>query len=114
MIHQEFRAGNVASADDNLSFVQQCEAQLPKNRKINYLRADAATYQAELFNYCNKNHITYVIGGHLDSSVLSTIEEIREWEPLDTDHAFRIIVVKKNREILQNCPFMQYLDTTFH
>jgi len=117
VIHQEFRAGNVAPADDNLSFVQQCEAQLPDYQKIHYVRADAATYQAELFNYCNKNHINYVIGGHLDSSVLSTIEEIKEWESLnskkgkahhlkeevaeflhtmgDTDHAFRIIVVKK-------------------
>ncbi len=117
VIHQEFREGNVAPADDNLSFVQQCKAQLPDDQKIKYLRADAASYQAALFNYCNKEHIIYVIGGHLDSSVLSTIEEIKEWEPLDTkegkahhlkeevseflhtmgdtDHAFRIIVVKK-------------------
>ncbi len=117
VIHQEFREGNVAPADDNLSFVQQCKVQLPDDQKIKYLRADAASYQAALFNYCNKEHIIYVIGGHLDSSVLSTIEEIKEWEPLDTkegkahhlkeevseflhtmgdtDHAFRIIVVKK-------------------
>ena len=117
VIHQEFRAGNVAPADHNLAFVQQCEAQLPKNRKINYLRADAASYQAALFNYCNANKITYVISGHLDNSVWTTIQAIKDWKPLEskegtahhlkeevaefihtmngTDHAFRLIVVKK-------------------
>ena len=117
VIHQAFRAGNIAPADHNLAFVQQCEAQLPKNRKIHYLRADAASYQAALFNYCDKNNITYVIGGHLDQSVLASIQKITEWKPLqtkegtahqlkeavsecihtmnDTDHAFRLIVVKK-------------------
>jgi hypothetical protein len=117
VIHQEFRAGNVAPADHNLTFVQQCEAQLPKRRKIDYLRADAASYQAALFNYCDKNDITYVIGGHLDQSVLASIQNITEWKPLktkegtahhlkeevaefihtmnSTDHAFRLIVVKK-------------------
>jgi len=117
VIHQEFRAGNVAPADHNLAFVQQCEAQLPEHKKISYLRADAASYQAALFNYCDKNNITYVIGGHLDSSVWTTIQEIKGWKPFErkegtahylkeevaefihtmngTDHAFRIIVVKK-------------------
>jgi hypothetical protein len=118
VIHQEFRQGNVAPADRNLAFVQQCEAQLPENRKINYLRADAASYQAALFNYCNTNKITYVIGGHLDNSVWTMIQATKDWKPLEhkkgtahylkeevaeflhtmngTDHAFRIIVVKKS------------------
>lgn len=117
VIHQEFRAGNVAPADHNLTFVQQCEAQLPGERKIRYLRADAASYQAALFNYCDKNNITYVIGGRLDQSVLASIREITEWQTVQTkegmthylkeevaesihtmngtDHAFRLIVVKK-------------------
>jgi len=117
VVHQEFRAGNVAPADRNLAFVQQCEAQLPKGRKIDYLRADAASYQAALFNYCDKNNITYVIGGHLDQRVLASIQKITAWKPLKTkkgtahhlkeevaefihtmngtDHAFRLIVVKK-------------------
>ena len=117
MIHQEFRAGNVAPADHNLAFVQQCEVQLPKGRKIDYLRADAASYQAALFNYCDKHDITYVIGAHLDQRVLASIKEITQWQPIKikegtahhlkeevaefihtmngTDHAFRLIVVKK-------------------
>jgi hypothetical protein len=117
VIHQEFREGNVAPADDNLGFLKACEAQLAEEKKFAYLRADAASYQAALFNYCNKNDITYTIGGHLDQSVLNTIAQISQWKPLsdkkgtahhlkeevaeflhtmqDTDHAFRMIVVKK-------------------
>jgi len=117
VIHQEFRQGNVAPADHNLDFLKACEAQLPQEKTFAYLRADAASYQAELFNYCNNNDITYTIGGHLDQSVLYNISQISQWKPLslkkgtahhlkeevvefmhtmkDTDHAFRIIVVKK-------------------
>jgi hypothetical protein len=59
VINQEFREGNVAPADDNLGFFKSCEAQLPQEKKFTYLRADAASYQAALFNYCNKR-ISYI------------------------------------------------------
>jgi len=117
VIHQEFRQGNIAPADNNLDFLKACEVQLPQEKTFDYLRADAASYQAALFNYCNKNDITYTIGGHLDQSVLNIITQISQWKPLsdkkgtahhlkeeiaeflhtmqDTDHAFRMIVVKK-------------------
>jgi hypothetical protein len=117
VIHQEFRQGNVAPADHNLDFLKSCEAQLPEGKKFAYLRADAASYQAELFNYCEENDITYAIGGELDSSVLYNISQISQWKPFsdkqgsthhlkeevaeflhamgDTDNAFRMIVVKK-------------------
>jgi hypothetical protein len=117
VIHQEFRQGNVAPASRNLDFLKACEAQLPDGKSFAYLRADAASYQAALFNECNKHEITYTIGGHLDQSVLSTIAQISQWKPLAdkkgtahhlkeevaeflhtmqvTDHAFRMIVVKK-------------------
>ena len=116
-IHQEFRQGNIAPADDNLAFLKSCESQLPEGKKFAYLRADAASYQAALFNYCNNNGITYVIGGHLDRSVLYAISQITRWEPLShkegtahhlkeevaeflhtmthTNHAFRMIVIKR-------------------
>ena len=117
VIHQEFREGNVAPADENLAFVESCIAQLPPTHTLQYLRADSASYQAALFNYCDKHNITYTIGGHLDSSVLRSIQEITRWEPLSqkegtahhleetvaefvhtmqqTDKAFRMIVVRK-------------------
>ena len=117
VIHSEFRSGNIAPADHNLTFIQRCEEQLPKEKKIAFVRADSASYQAELFDYCQDNHITYTIGAHLDSSVLKNINEIENWETLrshdgkthhvkeevaefihtmqNTNHAFRLIVTKK-------------------
>ena len=117
VIHSEFRSGNIVPADNNLSFVNRCEEQLPKNTKIRYLRADSASYQAKLFDYCQNNQITYTIGANLDRSVYANIKEIKKWETFQTkegtahhlkeevgefihtmqhtDHAFRMIVVKK-------------------
>ena len=117
MIHSEFRSGNIAPADNNLTFLKRCQEQLPKDKKLSFFRADSASYQTELFNYCNKRHIIYTIGAHLDRSVYANIQEIKMWKTFqtkegtahhlkeeiaefihtmqDTDHAFRIIVVKK-------------------
>jgi hypothetical protein len=118
VIHSEFRSGNIAPADNNLTFIQRCEIQLPKKKKIAFVRADSASYQAKLFDYCSENHITYTIGANLDHSVYANIEEIKEWKAFqtkegtahhlkeevaefihtmqDTHHAFRMIVVKKS------------------
>jgi len=117
VIHSEFRSGNIAPADHNLSFVQRCQTQLPQSKKITYLRADAASYQSSLFDYCQANDITYTIGAPLDSAILHNINEIETWKPLrdhegkthhvkeevaefihtmqHTKHAFRLIVTKK-------------------
>ncbi|MCF6205952.1 MAG: IS1380 family transposase [Sulfurovum sp.] len=117
VLHSEFRPGNIAPADHNLTFLKRCEEQLSKGKTISFFRADSATYQAEVFNHCNQNGITYTVGAKLDSSVLENIEQIKQWEPMKitegtahhlkeevgeflhtmqhTDHAFRIIVVKK-------------------
>ena len=127
MIHSEFREGNMAPADNNLTFLKRCQAQLPKGKKFAYVRADSASYQAELFNYCNKNHIAYLIGAHLDAPTLQNIKEITGWETIDnhdskhhhikeevaeflhtmnhTDHAFRIVVVK--RQVTPILPSME-------
>lgn len=117
IIHSEFRSGNIAPADHNLTFIQRCEEQLPKEEKIAYVRADSASYQAELFDYCQDNNMIYAIGAHLDSAVLKNINEIETWKILrshdgkthhvkeevaefihtmqHTNHAFRLIVTKK-------------------
>lgn len=118
VIHSQFRSGNIAPADENLSFVQQCVAQLPKGKHIQWLRADSASYQAGLFNYCECNDITFTIGAHLDSRVLAEINAIDTWKTMHTkkgevhlleekvaefihtmhttDNAFRLIVVQKH------------------
>ena len=117
VLHSEFRPGNIAPADHNLTFLKRCEEQLPAGRHISFFRADSASYQAALFNYCNQNGITYTVGAQLDSSVLENIQQITQWDSLKltegtahhlkeevgeflhtmthTDHAFRLIVVKK-------------------
>ena len=131
MIHSEFRPGNMAPADNNLTFLKRCQSQLSKGKRFTYVRADSASYQHALFNYCNRNHITYLIGAHLDAPTLQNIKEIAEWETLrshdgkyhhikeevgeflhtmhHTDHAFRIIVVK--RQVTPILPSMErFLD----
>ena len=131
MIHSEFRPGNMAPADENLTFLKRCQSQLPKGRSFTYVRADSASYQHTLFNYCNQNNIIYLVGAHLDAPTLQNIEQITKWETLDshdgkyhhikeevgeflhtmehTDHAFRIIVVR--RQVTPILPTMEkFLD----
>ena len=79
MLHSEFRPGNIAPADHNLTFLKRCEEQLPSGRHISFFRADSATYQSGIFNYCDQNGITYTIGAQLDSSVLENIDQIEKW-----------------------------------
>ena len=144
IIHNEFRSGNIAPADHNLSFVKRCEEQLPKDKQIHYLRADSASYQAKLFDYCQDNGITYTIGGHLDRSVLNSIAEIEQWETMrsedgkthhvkeeiaefihtmqHTNHSFRLIVVKKSttpilhgfEDILSEEALLEYAKERYH
>lgn len=117
VIHSEFRPGNIAPADHNLSFIQRCEEQLPREYSIGRVRADSASYQAGIFNYCEQKGITFMIGARLNRPVREAIESIKEWHPLvekegkehhyqemvgeclhtmgATHKAFRLIVVKK-------------------
>ncbi|MBD3839837.1 MAG: IS1380 family transposase, partial [Epsilonproteobacteria bacterium] len=100
----------IAPADTNLEFVKKCINQLPKNKKLSWLRADSATYQAEVFNYCEENNINFVIGGQLDKSVIKQINKLSSWDSLSkfedvsefihtmtkTNKAFRVIVIRRN------------------
>ena len=51
VIHDDFRAGNIAPASANLDFVKACEARLSKGHRLAAIRADSASYQSDLFNY---------------------------------------------------------------
>jgi len=117
IIHNEFRSGNIAPADNNLSFIKRCIEQLPKGASLSYVRADSASYQHAIFDDCEAEGITYTIGAHLDSRVLESINEIEEWETMtlregkhhhlkeevaefihtmnESKKAFRLIVIKK-------------------
>ena len=39
-------------------------------------KADAASYQAEIFNYCEERRIKYAIGAHIDKTVKEAILSI--------------------------------------
>jgi hypothetical protein len=109
VIHDDFRAGNIAPASANLDFVKACEARLPPGYTLTAIRADSASYQADLFNYCEQTGKTFAIGGRLDASTLAAIAAIPEaaWtryadcavaetvhSMAHTDKAFRLIVVR--------------------
>jgi len=91
IVGEEFRAGNVAPATDNLGFVKQCVSQLPLEKRFKYLRADAASYQAELINYCEENSMSYAIGGKMCSSLKETILRVPDssWKRYVDKHAVK-------------------------
>lgn len=144
IIHSEFRSGNITPADTNLEFVRRCISQLPKERMLHFVRADAASYQHRLFDYCEDKGITYTIGAHLDRSVLNNINEIKDWKTMTlidgkshhlkedvaefihtmngSTQAFRMIVVRKQitpmlptlEETLNEDEKLQYMREHYH
>ena len=109
VIHDDFRVGNIAPASANLDFIKACEARLPKGHSLTAVRADSASYQADLFNYCEQTGKTFAIGGRLDAPTLAAIAAIPDsaWTRYadcavaetvhsmeHTHKAFRLIVVR--------------------
>jgi hypothetical protein len=110
----EFREGNESPNSRNLEFIKKCVANMPKGKKVKYLRADSATYQSEVYNWCEENDVLFAIGGRLDASTRRMIESIpvESWKPYKgknsyekitevvhsmnhTDSAFRLIVIQR-------------------
>lgn len=144
IIHSEFRSGNIAPADHNLSFIERCIDQLPRTQALAFVRADSASYQHKLFDYCDEHGIVYTIGAHLDSRVLENILEIEDWQTMtlvdgtahhlkedvsefihtmnDSKQAFRMIVVRKQitpmlptlEETLSEEEKLQYMREHYH
>lgn len=109
VVGDDFREGNVSPSTRNLEFIQYCCQQMPKRNQITALRADSATYQARIFNWCEKNNIQFAIGGQLDSATKKVIANIEDsdWKPYGdkqiaetvhsmekTEKAFRLIAIK--------------------
>ena len=109
VVGDDFRDGNVSPSTRNLEFIQYCFQQMPKRNQITALRADSATYQAHIFNWCEENGIQFAIGGQLDSATKKVIANISDgdWKPYGdkqiaetvhsmekTKKAFRLIVIK--------------------
>lgn len=113
IVGHEFREGNAAPAARNLEFIQDCERNMPKGKKIAAVRADSAAYQAALFNYCEATGKAFAIGADQDAAVKAAIAAIPEsgWKQYRdgeiaetvhcmnrTDKAFRLIVMRRARE----------------
>lgn len=110
VVCDEFREGNEAPASRNLEFLKECIRQMPKGRRIKYLRSDSAAYQADVFNHCEEDEIEFAIGADMDIAVRGAIKAIPEegWRPFKngyisetvhsmnrTKKAFRLIVIKR-------------------
>jgi len=110
VLGDEFREGNVAPATRNLYFIKYCARQMPKRKRIAFLRSDSAAYQADIINYCEQNRIQFAIGADCDEAVLKAIGAIpdKDWAPYKngsiaetihamnkTKEAFRLIVIRR-------------------
>jgi hypothetical protein len=110
VVGDEFRSGNDAPQARNLEFIEYCVSQMPEGKRIGSLRADSATYQAKVFNWCEMKQVQFAIGADLDAAVLSVIKSIpeSEWRPYQDGHiaetvhsmektekAFRLIVIRR-------------------
>ena len=112
VIDVDFREGNEAPASKNLEFIKQCQSQLPLGVKFGRFRADSASYQAEIFNHCDKENILFTVTAKKNKKVFDSIKDIKDnqWQQFskrekvaefihtmgDTDNAFRMIVIKKD------------------
>ncbi len=83
VIGHEFREGNAAPAAGNLDFLQSCERNMPKGKRIAAVRADSAGYQATIFNWRQETGKVFAIGADQDAAVKAAIATIPEsaWKP---------------------------------
>jgi len=112
VIDADFREGNESPAGKNLEFIKACAMQLPIGTTFDRFRADSASYQAEIFNYCDKEKILFTVSGQRDKCVMYEIGNIKadQWERLndkeqiaefihtmkEAENAFRMIVIRKD------------------
>jgi Transposase DDE domain group 1 len=110
ILGDEFREGDEVPRARNLEFIKYCRRQLPKGKRIKNLRADSASYQAKVINWCEENKVRFAIGVRLDASVREAIKAIQaeHWRPFrggfivetvhtmnDSQKAFRLIVLNR-------------------
>lgn len=109
VVGAEFREGNESPGAGNLSFIRHCISGMPRGKRIRRFRADSASYQADIINFCTEKKIEFAIGAKLDSAVKSLILSLPDaaWKPYQggyiartthcmnrTQEAFDLIVVR--------------------
>lgn len=138
VIDVDFKEGNEAPASKNLEFIKQCQGKLPIGVKFDRFRADSASYQAAIFNHCDKENILFTVTAKKNKNVFDSIKDIKDdtWQFFskrekvsefthtmqDTDNAFRMIVIKKDitpilptmEEYISDEVMMQYQDEIYY
>lgn len=85
ILDDEFRDGNVHAGFGALESLKRCEQKMPKDKRIGFYRADSASYQAEVMNYCfgdkNRKKVLFTITADKDEAVMKAIKAIpaKEW-----------------------------------
>lgn len=112
IVADEFRDGNVPAGAKAVAFLNRCVAMLPAGKRISWLRADSAWYQAAVINRCRELKIGFAICADLDVAVREAIKGIKDWKPYRADReigetvhtmngtkeAFRLVVLRWRRE----------------
>jgi hypothetical protein len=85
ILDDEFRDGNVHAGVGALESLKRCVQKMPRDKRIAYYRADSASYQAEVINYCfgdrDRQPILFTITADKDEAVKKAIQAIpaKEW-----------------------------------
>ena len=83
-VDDEFREGNVSPAVGHLPVYRRAKALVEESGKtIARVRADSASYQAELINILEEDGVAWTITADKNSAVLSLIDRIdeKDWTP---------------------------------
>jgi len=136
ILDDEFRDGNVPAGCGALESMQRCDKKMPEGTRIAYYRADSASYQAEVINYCflpdryGKKKL-FTITADRDAAVMQAIKAVPEdeWQPYKDDRqvaetvhtmaktteAFRLVVQrwhKKQAELFDPEPYCYHVIAT--
>ena len=136
ILDDEFRDGNIPAGFGALVVLKRCDRLMPQGKRIAYYRADSASYQAEVINYCflidkYGEKKLFTITADKDAAVMAAIKAIaeKEWQPYKGDRevaetihtmnrtteAFRLVVQrwhKKQAELFDPEPYSYHVIAT--
>ena len=108
-VGHEFREGNESPGAGILEFAQNCEAALPRGKRI-YFRSDSAAYQAKVINHYSQPGRSFSITADLDAAVKREIGNLPEaaWQPYRTAEG-----IATDREIAETVHTMNGTEQAF-
>lgn len=110
VVYGEFREGNESPASRNLEFIEECTKVVPE---IKIIRADRASYQGKIINWCNKTGRYFVIKARMDEAIRKTIRGIGEVSYIpykdgeiawtvhsmnNTEESFTIVIMRRKKK----------------